>query len=230
MASLKWDSAGERFFETGVEQCALYVKDEDGYGVGVAWNGISQISESPEGGEPTPIYADNMKYLNLISAEDFKATIEAYTYPDEFAVCNGEAQLDGVTGVSFGQQGRVQFGLAYKTKIGNDEDGDALGYKIHLIYNCLASPSEKSYQTTNDSPEAVTFSWSISTTPVSFVNDDVKVKTAHVIIDSTKTDETKLAKLEAYLFGTDGSGSGSDTGTDPKLPLPGAIAGIMNAT
>lgn len=219
---LNWDAEGERLFETGVEQGALYVKNSNGYGTGVAWNGLTQVSESPEGAEATPLYADNMKYLNLISAEDFKATIEAYTYPDEFGECNGEATIEDCPGVTFGQQARKMFGFAYKTKIGDDMVGDSRGYKIHLVYGCTAAPSEKAYQTTNDSPEAITFSWSVSTTPVSFVLGGETKKTATFTIDSTTTPADKLSLIEGILFGTDVS--------DPRFPLPAEIISIMSSS
>lgn len=221
MSKLNWDAEGERLFETGVESGVLYVKDTNGYGTGVAWNGLTQVQESPEGAEATPLYADNMKYLNLISAEDFKATVEAYTYPDEFGECNGEKTIEGVPGVTFGQQSRKMFGLAYKTKIGDDMVGDTRGYKIHLVYGCTAAPSEKAYQTTNDSPEAITFSWPLSTTPVSFVIGGTTYKTATFTIDSTTTSAAKLALIEGILFGTDSS--------DARLPLPEEIISIMAA-
>lgn len=214
---LVWDEVGKRLYETGVNQCVLYPQDNEGkYPKGVAWNGITTVSESPSGAEATPIYADNIKYLNLISREDLSATIEAYTYPDEFAVCDGSAEL--TTGVTIGQQSRKAFGLCYKTNIGNDIQGDALGYKLHLIYGCKAAPSEKSYATINDSPEAITFSWSISTTPV---NVKGMSPTANVTIDSTKVDAEKLKKLEDVLYGSES--------TEARLPLPDEIITILGA-
>ena len=177
---LVWDETGKRFYETGVDHGVLYPMGDDGkYGKGVAWNGLISVSESPSGAEATPLYADNIKYLNLMSAEEFAATIEAYTYPDEFAACDGSAEV--ATGIMIGQQSRKTFGLAYRTVIGNDVQGNDLGYKIHLIYGCLAAPSEKGYQTINDSPEAITFSWEVSTTPVEVPNFK---PTATLIIDS----------------------------------------------
>ena len=214
MSKIKWDQTGERFYETGVSKGVLYPYATSDYGDGVAWNGLTNVSESPEGAEATPLYADNIKYLNLMSTEEFKATVEAYTYPDEFAACNGEAELG--TGVSIGQQKRKSFGMSYQTKIGNDVDSD-LGYKIHLIYGALAAPSEKSYATVNDSPEAITFSWELSTTPVEV--EGFK-PTATLVIDSTKVDAGKLAKLEAVLYG--------DENNDARLPLPDEVLSIIN--
>lgn len=215
MAVLVWDQSGERLFETGVKNGVLYVQDGNGaYPAGVAWNGLVGVTESPSGAEATPIYADDTKYLNLVSAEEFGATIEAYTYPDEFAACDGSAAL--AAGVSIGQQARSQFGLVYKTTLGNDVDGNEYGYKLHLIYGGLAAPSEKGYQTINDSPEAITFSWEIATTPVVVTG---KRPTASLVIDSTKADAATLATLEAILFGT--------IGAAPRLPLPDAIATLF---
>lgn len=209
---LVWDKTGERFYETGVRNCALYVQDSTGnYPKGVAWNGITAFTESPSGAEQTPLYADDIKYLSLMSAEEFGGTIEAYTYPDEFGECDGSAKL--AKGAYIGQQARKKFGLAYKTILGNDVDGNDKGYKLHLVYGCLASPSEKGYTTINDSPEATTFSWEITTTPVNVADHK---PTSIVIIDSTKADPTKLAALEAILFG-------SET-VDARLPLPDEIA------
>lgn len=215
MAKLLWDQTGERFYETGVSKGVLYPLQDDGYTMGVAWNGLTAVNESPSGAEPTPLYADNIKYLNLMSAEEFGATIEAYTYPDEFAACNGESEL--AAGVNVGQQKRSIFGLSYQTKIGNDVDNE-LGYKIHLIYGALASPSEKAYSTVNDSPEAITFSWTISTTPVEVTG---LKPTATLVIDSTKVAPEKLAELEKALYG--------DESTEPKLLLPDEVLAIVNA-
>lgn len=214
MTKLKWDQTGERLYETGVSKGVLYPYANNAYANGVAWNGLINVSESPEGAEVTPLYADNIKYLNLMSAEEFKATIEAYTYPDEFAACNGEASLK--EGVSIGQQSRKLFGLSYQTKIGNDVDSE-LGYKIHLIYGALAAPSEKAYATVNDSPEAITFSWEISTTPVEVPGFK---PTASLVIDSTKVDPTKLAEFEKKLYG--------DETTEATLPLPSEVAALFN--
>ena len=215
MPKIKWDQTGERLYETGVSKGVLYPYANNTYAKGVAWNGLINVSESPEGAEATPLYADNIKYLNLMSAEEFKATIEAYTYPDEFAACNGEASLE--TGVSIGQQKRSQFGLSYQTKIGNDVDSE-LGYKIHLVYGALAAPSEKAYATVNDSPEAITFSWEISTTPVEVPGFK---PTASLVIDSTKVNPTKLAEFEKKLYG--------DETTEATLPLPSEVATLFHA-
>ena len=215
MPKIKWDQTGERLYETGVSKGVLYPYANNTYAKGVAWNGLINVSESPEGAEATPLYADNIKYLNLMSAEEFKATIEAYTYPDEFAACNGEASLE--EGVSIGQQKRSQFGLSYQTKIGNDVDSE-LGYKIHLVYGALAAPSEKAYATVNDSPEAITFSWEISTTPVEVPGFK---PTASLVIDSTKVDPTKLAEFEKKLYG--------DETNEATLPLPSEVATLFHA-
>lgn len=215
MSKLVWDETGKRYYETGVRQGVLYPMDASGtYPKGVAWNGLTAVTESPSGAEATPLYADDIKYLNLMSAEEFGATIEAYTYPDEFAACNGEAEL--VPGVTIGQQARQAFGMSYRTVIGNDVDGESHGYKLHLIYGALAAPSEKGYSTINDSPDAITFSWEISTTPVSV--DNFK-PTASITINSTKVNAEKLAALEKILYG--------DTEVEPRLPLPNEVAQIM---
>lgn len=198
-APLTWDQTGERFYETGVDHGVLFVYDATTkqYGEGIAWNGLTNVSEKPSGAEATPLYADNIKYLNLISNEEFGATIEAYTYPDEFAECDGSASL--ADGVLIGQQKRKTFAFSYQTKIGNDVDGSDKGYKIHIVYGCLAAPTEKGYATINDSPEAITFSWEITTTPVEV--EGFK-PTACVTIDSTKADATKLETLKAWLYGS----------------------------
>ncbi len=213
MAKLVWDQTGERFYETGVKNGVLYVYDtaQKKYGSGVAWNGLTAVTESPSGAEATPLYADDIKYLNLLSAEEFGATIEAYTYPDEFAECDGSASLS--KGVYIGQQKRKTFGMVYKTTLGNDTDGNDYAYKLHIIYGALAAPSEKAYATINDSPEAITFSWEVTTTPVEVKGHK---PTASITIDSTKADKTKLEALEKKLFG--------DTETEPELPLPDEIA------
>ena len=217
MSKLTWDNIGERLFETGVKQGVLYPIQSDGkYTKGVAWNGLTAVTESPSGAEATPLYADDIKYLNLLSNEEFGATIEAYTYPDEFAECDGSAEL--ATGVMIGQQKRKVFGLCYRTTIGNDVDGNDHGYKLHLIYGCLAAPSEKAYSTINDSPEAITFSWEVTTTPV---NVEGFKPTSQITIDSTKADPTKLAALEAVLYGGEA--------TEAKLPLPDEVATLMTA-
>lgn len=215
MAKLIWDQVGERLYETGIRNGVLYPQNTSGlYPIGVAWNGLTGVTESPSGAEPSPLYADDIKYLNLISAEEFGATIEAYTYPDEFAACDGTAEL--ATGVVIGQQKRNAFGMAYKTVIGNDVDGEDHGYKLHLVYGALAAPSSKGYQTINNSPEAITFSWEVTTTPVTVTG---KKPTASLTIDSTKADPDKLTILENILYGTEG--------TDPRLPLPDEIASIF---
>lgn len=214
MSKLTWDASGERLYETGVKQGVLYVMDNNVYGNGVAWNGLTAITESPSGAESTPLYADDIKYLDLRSTEEFGATIEAYTYPDEFAACDGSASL--ADGVSIGQQARKMFGLCYRTTVGNDTDGTDHGYKLHLIYGATASPSEKAYETINDSPEAITFSWEITTTPVSVTGFK---PTASITIDSTKADPTCLAALEEKLYG--------GTSTEPTLPLPDEVKTIM---
>ena len=211
---LSWDKSGERFYETGVKNGVLYVQNAGAYPKGVAWNGLTAVTESPSGAEATPLYADDIKYVELTSEEEFGGTIEAYTYPDEFAECDGSAEL--VKGVKIGQQKRKVFGLVYKTTLGNDEDGNDHGYKLHLVYGCKAAPSEKAYATINDSPEAITFSWEFTTTPVAVAGHK---PTAHIEIDSTKADSTCLAALEAKLFGTE-----SD---DPQLPLPDEVKTLM---
>ena len=216
MAKLVWDKSGEHYYETGVDHGVLYVRNAGVYNKGVAWNGLTAVTESPSGAESNPLYADNIKYLNLISAEEFGATIEAYTYPKEFEACDGTAEL--AEGVLIGQQTRSTFGLCYRTRVGNDVDGDSLGYKLHIIYGCLASPSEKNYQTVNDSPEAISFSWEISTTPVD-VNG--KQPTASLTIDSRTADPAKLATLEAKLYGSENE--------EPTLPLPDEIATMFAA-
>ena len=217
MAKLVWDETGKRLYETGVKNGVLYPQDSTGaYPKGVAWNGLTAVTQSPSGAEATPLYADDMKYLNLYSAEEFGATVEAYTYPDEFAECDGSAEL--AKGVMIGQQPRKAFGLAYKTVIGNDVENNKYGYKLHLIYGAMASPSEKAYATINDSPEAITFSWEITTTPVSVTGFE---PTAYIEIDSTKAEPTKLAKLEEKLFG-----SATEEAT---LPLPNEVATLMTA-
>lgn len=221
MARLEWDKTGEHLYETGVDHGVLYFPDQTGaYKNGVAWNGLISVSESPSGAEATGQYADNIKYLNLISAEEFGATVEAYTYPEEFEACNGNKELVDNTGVYVGQQSRSVFGFCYRTMIGNDTDGQDHGYKLHLVYGCQVSPSEKAYQTINDSPEALTFSWELSTTPVNVTG---KKPTALLVIDSTKIDSTKLTKIEAKLYG-------DETSTGAVLPTPDEIAEILNAT
>lgn len=213
--ALVWDETGKRYYETGVKKGVLYVQDTAGkYPTGVAWNGLTAVTESPSGAEATPLYADDIKYLNLYSVEEFGATIEAYTYPDEFAACDGSAEL--VKGVKIGQQKRKAFGLSYVTTKGNDVDGNSHGYLIHLVYGCMASPSEKSYATINDSPEAITFSWELTTTPVSVEGFE---PTASIVIDSTTVDPTKLKEFEKKLYG-------SDTGA-ATLPLPDEVKTLL---
>ena len=217
MPKLTWDNTGERIFETGVKQGVLYPIQSDGkYTKGVAWNGLTAVTENPSGAEATALYADDIKYLNLLSNEEFGATIEAYTYPDEFAECDGSAEL--ATGVMIGQQKRKTFGLCYRTTIGNDVEGNDYGYKLHLVYGCLAAPSEKGYSTINDNPDAITFSWEVSTTPV---NVEGFKPTSQITIDSTKADPAKLAALEAILYGS--------AETEAKLPLPDEVATTMSA-
>ena len=215
MARLVWDQTGQKTYETGVKQGVLYPQGEGGaYPKGYAWNGLTGVTESPSGAESNPLYADDIKYLNLISAEEFGATIEAYTYPDEFAECDGSAEI--APGVTIGQQARKTFGMAYKTTFGNDVDGNEHGYKLHLIYGALATPSEKAYATINDSPEAITFSWEVTTTPVAV--EGFK-PTASLTIDSTKVDKTKLTALEDILYGKDS--------VEARLPLPNEVAELM---
>ena len=217
MSKIVWDQTGERLYETGVKRGVLYVQDSGGtYPKGVAWNGLTAVTESPSGAEATPLYADDIKYLNLISTEELGGTIEAYTYPDEFAECDGSASI--ATGVYIGQQSRKTFGMCYTTTVGNDVDSNAHGYKLHLIYGALASPSEKAYSTINDSPEAITFSWEFSTTPVNVTGFK---PTANIVIDSTKATPEKLAALEKILYG--------DADVEPRLPLPNEVAQVMSA-
>lgn len=216
MSKIVWDKTGERFYETGVDRGVLYVQDDQGnYPKGVAWNGLIQVTESPTGAEPTPIYADNIKYLNLTSVEEFEATIEAYTYPEEFEECDGSAEL--APGITIGQQPRKAFGLCYRTKLGNDLEGDDYGYKLHLIYGAKASPTEKGYETINDSPDAITFSWDITTTPVPVTGFK---PTSTLVVDSTKVDPEKLAALEEILYGSEEE--------DARLPLPDEVLTIIN--
>lgn len=216
MSKLVWDQSGKRLYETGVDHGVLYPIQTGGvYSKGVAWNGLTAVTESPSGADVNDIYADNMKYLGLVGAEKFGATVEAYTYPDEFAECDGSVEL--VKGATIGQQNRKVFGMVYRTVIGNDVDGNEHGYKLHLIYGATAAPSEKAYNTINEDPEVITFSWELSTTPVNVTGHK---PTASLTIDSTKADPTKLAELEKILFG--------DTETEPRLPLPDEIAQLLN--
>ena len=214
MATLTWDVQGERYYETGVSKGVLYPFKEGKYSKGVAWNGLTAVNESPSGAEPTPLYADNIKYLNLLSNEEYAATVEAYTYPDEFAECDGSAEL--AVGVSVGQQKRIPFGLSYVTKLGNDTDGQDHGYKIHLIYGALAKPSQKNYATINDSPEAITFSWELSTTPVAVPN---MKPTACITIVSKKVTPENLKKIEDKLYGT--------ASEEASLPTPAELAALI---
>lgn len=217
MAKLEWDQTGERLFETGVDHGVLYPMDDAGaYSAGVPWNGLISVSESPSGAEPQPLYADNMKYLNLMSAEEFNATIEAYTYPDEFGVCDGSLTPVETPGLLIGQQARRQFGLCYRTLLGNDVLGQDYGYKLHLIYGALAAPTEKAYATINDTPEAIAFSWEVSTTPVPVTGYK---PTASLVIDSTKVGATELAALEDELYGA--------LAGEASLPLPDAVIALL---
>lgn len=225
MAKLNWDQTGQKTYETGVDHGVLYQQVNGAYTKGVAWNGLTNVTESPSGAEASPIYADNIKYLNLISTEEFGATIEAYTYPEEFAECDGSKEL--AAGVYIGQQSRKTFGMCFRTKIGNDTDGDSHGYKLHLIYGALAAPSERAYATVNDSPEAITFSWEITTTPVDVTGGK---PTACLTIDSTKADATKLAALEVILYGKDATSQEANDGVDPRMPLPDEVAELMTVS
>ena len=217
MPKLEWDKVGERLYETGVKQGVLYPQETNGtYPEGFAWNGLTAVNESPSGAEATPLYADDIKYLNLMSTEEIGATIEAYTYPDEFEACDGSKEV--AKGVTIGQQGRQAFGLCYRTTVGNDTVGNELGYKLHILYGALAAPSEKGYSTINDSPDAISFSWTVTTTPVQVPGFK---PTALVVVDSTKTEAAKLKALEDVLYGT--------AATKAKLPLPAEIITLIGA-
>ena len=217
MSKLVWDATGSREYETGVKNGVLYVQNGSGtYEKGVAWNGLISVTESPSGAEATPLYADDIKYLELFSTEEFGATIECYTYPEEFEACDGSAEI--ATGVVIGQQNRTSFGLCYRTTLGNDVKGNEHGYKLHLIYGCKAAPSEKAYSTINDSPEAITFSYEITTTPVAVTGHK---PTASLVIDSTKIEPSKLAQIEAKLYG--------DVSTEASLPTPNEILELIGA-
>ena len=216
MAKLKWDEVGERTYETGTKKGVLYPFKSGTYAKGVAWNGLTGVSENPSGAEATDLYADDIQYLSLMSKEKFGATIEAYTYPDEFAECDGSAEI--ATGVTIGQQNRIPFGLSYVTTLGNDTENEAHGYKIHLVYGAKASPSEKGYQTMNESPEAITFSWEINTTPVEVPGHD---PSATIVIDSTKVDAAKLTAFEEILYGSESA--------EPRLPLPAEVITLFAA-
>lgn len=217
MSKIEWDKTGEKLYETGVKNGVLYLPDESGaYTNGVAWNGLTSVKESPSGAEATPLYADDIKYLELTSAEEFGGTLECYTYPDEFAECDGSAEV--APGVIIGQQNRKTFGLCYRTTLGNDVKGNEYGYKLHLIYGAKASPSEKAYSTINDSPEAITFSYEITTTPVNVTGYK---PTASLIVDSTKVGKEKMAALEAILYG------GDSTSVNARLPLPDEVITLL---
>ena len=221
MAKLVWDATGEKQYESGVDHGVLYLRNSTGeYNNGVVWNGLTAVTESPSGAESNPQYADNIKYLNLVSAEEFSATVEAYTYPDEFAECDGSVEI--VDGVIIGQQARKTFGLSYRTKVGNDVAGQDAGYKLHLVWGALAAPSEKAYSTINDSPEAITFSWELSTTPVSVTG---LKPTASITLNSLKADSEKLADLEAILYGSD-----EGSGVAPRLPSPDEVIQLLGGT
>jgi hypothetical protein len=221
---LVWDETGSRLYETGTSKGVLYPQVSGAYPKGVAWNGLTAVTESPSGADASDIYADDIKYLSLRAAETFGGTIEAYMYPDEFGECDGSAEI--ATGAVIGQQSRKSFGLCYRTVLGNDTDNEAHGYKLHLVYGATASPSEKSYASVNDSPEAITFSWEIATTPVNVkIGDKTFKPTATITIDSTKVSPEGLAALEAALYGTDG-----DTGKDAYLPLPAEVVTLLGTT
>ena len=214
-SKIEWDTTGTRLYESGVDHGVLYVQSGSGYGAGVPWNGLTSVSESPEGAEPTDLWADNIKYASMRSAETFGGTIEAYTYPEEFNECDGNLTL--TTGVYAGQQSRKSFGLCYRTKVGNDVAGSDYGYKLHLVYGCTASPSEKSYETINDSPDAITFSWEFETTPVNMTGGK---PTATIVIDSTKVDSTKLGTLLDILYGSSTAAA--------RLPLPDEVKSTLS--
>lgn len=233
MSKIKWDASGERYYENGVSHGVLYPKTgtNGAYENGVAWNGLTSISESPEGGEPNALYADNIKYLNLMSVEEFSYSIEAYTYPVEFGVCDGsirftyeESDTVAESGLEITGQKRKPFGLCYRTEISNDLDAEE--YKIHIVYESLVTPSEKSYETINDSPDAITFSWDASTTPIQFEINNKEYSTSHIIVDSRYADKTNLKALEGYLYGTDPAGS--DQGTDPVLLTPEQVYAVLS--
>ena len=223
--ALSWDGTGDKLYETGVDHGVLYPMGQNGYGTGVAWNGLTGVTETPSGAEATKLYADNIKYLEIRSAEEFGGTIEAYTYPDEWAECDGSAAL--LSGVYAGQQPRKVFGFCYRTILGNDVDLDSHGYKLHIVYGCTASPSERSYSTVNDSPEAITFSWEFSSTPVN-VADHKPVSC--ITIDSTKVDSTKLKNLENKLYGvtTDSTANPAVAGSAAYLPLPAEVISTLS--
>ena len=221
MSRVKWDQVGERLYETGVDRGVLYVQEDGEYEKGVPWNGLSKVTESPSGADPTPLYANNKKYLNLLSAEEYAGTIEAYTYPDEFAKCNGEAEL--IKGVTIGQQPRNPFGFCYRTLIGNDTEKNNHGYKLHIVYGALASPSTEDHETVNDDPNVNPISFEFSTTPVDVADGE---PTATLEIDSTKVTDAQMLKIEEILYGKDPTSGGSD-GVEPRLPLPDEILSII---
>lgn len=232
MSALTWDEVGGRLFETGIDHGVLYLQNSDGtYATGTAWSGLTGVTETPEGAEPNDKYADNIKYLSIYSAETFSGTITAFMYPDEWAFCNGEVKVSGLT---IGQQARQSFGLVYRTIVGNDIKGNDFGYKLHLVYGAMASPSERAYETVNDSPDAIEFSWEFTTTPVTFTSEAAKElglkPTSILTLDSTnfktEAEKDKLAALEATLFGTDGTGGAE--GTDPTLPTPDAVLAAVS--
>lgn len=229
MAKLKWDQAGEKYYETGIDHGILFLQKDGTYPMGYAWNGLISVSENPSGAEDNPLYADNIKYLNLKSNEEFGATLECYTYPDEWKECNGETEL--ADGVILGGQRRNTFGLAYRTKIGNDTDGEDHAFKLHLVWGCSSAPSERGYETVNDSPDAITFSFEITSTPIPISGKDANGKpfkpVSIITIDSRTVDKEKLATLEDILYGTDATDGG--TATDPRLPLPDEIKQIFAA-
>lgn len=232
MAALVWDATGSRLYETGVDHGVLYTQNTAGTGwnTGVAWNGLISVTESPSGGDPNALYADNIKYLELRGAEEFGATIEAYTYPDEFNACNGVVELDG-KGLYIGQQTRKPFCMAYRTLIGSDTDGTDHGYKIHIIYNATVSPSEQAHSTVNESPEAATFSWEVSTVPIAVsYGSGIYRPVAHIVIDSTQTPTGKLKSVENALFGVDADQEHSISASDPTLKTPDEILALLSAT
>lgn len=220
---IKWDQVGEKLYEIGVDRGVLYTQEGGVYGAGVPWNGLTQVTESPSGAEATKLYANNNPYLTLLSKEEWGGTIEAYTYPDEFAACDGSAEIK--KGVSIGQQKRKSFGLTYRSLIGNDTDGESHGYKIHLVYGCMASPSEKTRATINNDVSVDPMSWEISTTPVAVTDHD---PTSTMEIDSTKVTAKQLAKIEEILYGKDPSGESTDDGVAPRMPLPDELIEILN--
>lgn len=233
MSKIKWDQTGEKLYETGVRNGVLYTQNADGtYATGVAWNGLTSVSESPEGADPNDLWADDIKYLTLRSAENLNATIEAYTYPDEWMECDGSKSI--VPGVIVGQQTRKPFGFIFTTTVGNDTEMSDHGYKIHIIYNATASPSERGYETVNDSPEAITFSWEIATTPIDIPTTGGVVfkKSAEIIIDSTKFNtsalEAKLTAFENYIYGVDADASQSIEASDPTFPTPAKVIELLS--